>query len=486
MSKIDEIRSRKSKLHEKIARIHRQKKAVIDSVQNFVKKVQRKEITVAEYKETINFVYGSRGSSGWVDYYDKQIKYYTSLLNDCNRKLKLAGFSQFFAKTFFVGAILAVLILPFLFSDSLYGTITGFVSFEGTNNKTNESIEYNGSLEDTNISFDDKSTDDVFEFSKVDLNFNEIVELFDFNTELSFAEGFSISIDGPQKVLLSLPKEIEFFDSKRVKAYSVNDKDFLNDFKLIDSDDNRKYESVEISLLKDDTIIIIIEITEAEHLDSDRGFISDIFDEVYSLDGVWSETINGGEYVRVVFERPLDSSRDITVYPRIISGNPVVEVYEKDGDEIIASFDSLNDNEYNRVYLNDLIGEQDTFDLLVLNGDVEFDHIIDPIQEWFEECDSIDVEWTVDGWNAGGGTCTATNGASETMTRTTDLTGRTNAYLNFSWEVNKIDSGEFLTVYAGTSVATLQQVFQIQGDGGTQSGQQLVDISSYISSSTSI
>ena len=57
---------------------------------------------------------------------------------------------------------------------------------------------------------------------------------------------------------------------------------------------------------------------------------------------------------------------------------PRIEIYEVNGSEVIASFDNLVYNRYNKVYLTNLVGEQDVFDLLILNGSIEFDHIIDP------------------------------------------------------------------------------------------------------------
>lgn len=60
----------------------------------------------------------------------------------------------------------------------------------------------------------------------------------------------------------------------------------------------------------------LIYIVKAEHLDSNRTFISDIYDSVKSLDGNWSETINDSEYVRVTFEQVLDNTKDITIYAR--------------------------------------------------------------------------------------------------------------------------------------------------------------------------
>ena len=58
----------------------------------------------------------------------------------------------------------------------------------------------------------------------------------------------------------------------------------------------------------------IIEITKAEHLDSDREFIEDIYDSVRAKDDNWTASIPAGHYVRVVFEENLTKDRDITIY----------------------------------------------------------------------------------------------------------------------------------------------------------------------------
>jgi len=60
----------------------------------------------------------------------------------------------------------------------------------------------------------------------------------------------------------------------------------------------------------------IIYITAAEHLDSDYTFIEDVYDYVATKDGNFSPVILDGEYVRVSFEVPLDSSKDITIFAR--------------------------------------------------------------------------------------------------------------------------------------------------------------------------
>ncbi|MBW2980813.1 hypothetical protein KY360_05345 [Candidatus Woesearchaeota archaeon] len=125
-------------------------------------------------------------------------------------------------------------------------------------------------------------------------------------------------------------------------------------------------------------------ITKAIHLDENQNLISDIYDEVYQLDNVWSEPIYENEYVRVTFEEELDSSKDITLYARNNQGlNTNVEVYYFNSTEKITEFPVITDEDYYKIYLTDMQGSQDTFDLKIVNTDsetayLEFEHIIDP------------------------------------------------------------------------------------------------------------
>ncbi|MFA5764331.1 MAG: LamG-like jellyroll fold domain-containing protein, partial [archaeon] len=129
----------------------------------------------------------------------------------------------------------------------------------------------------------------------------------------------------------------------------------------------------------------IIVIIKAEHLNSSRYFISDIYEEVKTFDDIWSETIPNGDYVRVTFEKNLTNEKDITLYPRIISGTPIIEVYEINESILIAEFNPVNSNRYNKIYLTNLLGEQDTFDLKIVGGSIEFDHIFDPSYNWIKD-----------------------------------------------------------------------------------------------------
>ncbi|HEX7032956.1 MAG TPA: YncE family protein, partial [Nitrososphaera sp.] len=122
----------------------------------------------------------------------------------------------------------------------------------------------------------------------------------------------------------------------------------------------------------------VVEILSASHLDSNKMVIADITEESRKLDGLWSEEVSEGQYVRVTFEQNLTSARDISLYVRVVSGEPRIEIYEKDGTEIIAGFANLDSDAYNKVFLTNLQGSQDTFDLKILDGSVEFDQIVDP------------------------------------------------------------------------------------------------------------
>ncbi|MBR9693441.1 LamG domain-containing protein, partial [Candidatus Woesearchaeota archaeon] len=117
-------------------------------------------------------------------------------------------------------------------------------------------------------------------------------------------------------------------------------------------------------------------ITTAQHLDENRSFIEDIYTEVESRDGVWKE-IPANNYVRVTFETELQSFNDITIYARSSSSGRV-EVYEKNGTEKLADFGVISEDRKYRILLTNLTGNQDTFDLRVVGGSVEFDYIVDP------------------------------------------------------------------------------------------------------------
>ncbi|MFA5173930.1 MAG: LamG-like jellyroll fold domain-containing protein [Candidatus Pacearchaeota archaeon] len=136
--------------------------------------------------------------------------------------------------------------------------------------------------------------------------------------------------------------------------------------------------------LSEQTFEWIIEISNAEHLDSNKEFISDIYEQVKEQDDIWSEQINNNEYVRVRFRQALDNTRDITIYARKTgsdeSEKSTIEVYSENGNNLIARFENINQENWYKIYLNNLPGGEsyDVFDLKII-GNVEFDYIVDPI-----------------------------------------------------------------------------------------------------------
>ena len=224
--------------------------------------------------------------------------------------------------------------------------------------------------EETNLSIEDKVEEVEIEYdtegppiveNEIDENRKEIMVY----SEVHYTEILAYTtIREASKDLIKLYRTT---DGIREPAEIINYAD-TNNNSLID-----KIEWI-VPSLSNETYELIIEISKAEHLNESREFISDIYEQVNDLDNIWSEPINNNEYVRVTFERNLTSDRDITLWPKVVSGTPKIEVYEKDGTEKIAEFTTINSNEYNKVLLTNLQSEsQDIFDLKIVSGSVEID-----------------------------------------------------------------------------------------------------------------
>ncbi len=188
-----------------------------------------------------------------------------------------------------------------------------------------------------------------------------------------------------KNILASISIEEITKDKRFIKIYSNKEKKYL-EFKALDTDNNEYLDSVEWNAPSSDDIFeIIIQITNAEHLDENKDLISNIYEQVKELDEIWSEPIYHNEFIRVSFEEKLDSTKDITLYAR----NPekeriIIEIYYYNTTQKIAEFPIIKKEGYYTIYLTELQGEHDTFDLKIksLNEKkdsyLEFDHIIDP------------------------------------------------------------------------------------------------------------
>ena len=185
------------------------------------------------------------------------------------------------------------------------------------------------------------------EFGEYEINYQTPAP---YAVEEDLEKGKRVKIIGPETIhyenvlsFTELDENLNVVDPSSVMIYWLEEDRYVPIETLEDTNSNGIYDYIEwiVPHLSTQTFDIIV-ITKAEHLDSDRNFISGIYEEVKALDDVWSEEISDGEYVRVTFEQELDSSRDITIYPRIVSGEPRIKVYEVNKTELIAEFTSLN------------------------------------------------------------------------------------------------------------------------------------------------
>jgi hypothetical protein len=161
----------------------------------------------------------------------------------------------------------------------------------------------------------------------------------------------------------------------QIKIYWVEEGMYVRyDAEDRDGDGLIDFVSWNVPHLSEQTFQIIL-ISKADHLNSSRGFIRDVYAEVGELDGVYKE-IPAEDFVRVTFERNLSFFNDITLYARSSGGS--VEVYESGKNDLIATFGKISEEGFYKIYLDELIGTQDTFDLKVVGGAVEFDYITDP------------------------------------------------------------------------------------------------------------
>jgi len=202
--------------------------------------------------------------------------------------------------------------------------------------------------------------------------------------------GKEIVVSGPDNlnytnILAYTFLEREVSGEKSIKLYwIVNGSKEETEFNAYDTDNNSLIDYVGwvVPHLSNQSYELVL-ITKAVHLDSNKTFIADVYDYVKSLDGNWT-SVGDGEYLRVTFEKNLTKENDITIYAR--GNNSAIEIYTEDNSSLIARFDNILEEDYYKVYLNNLNGSHKTFDLRVL-GQVDFDYVVDP---WVSGAFSLD------------------------------------------------------------------------------------------------
>ena len=143
-----------------------------------------------------------------------------------------------------------------------------------------------------------------------------------YSEEITFSEAHKeINVVGSEEIhyenilaFSNLSKEVS---EEKIRLYRTSDgiKEQTG-FIAYDNNNNELIDYIEwiVPSLSNQTYEIIL-ITKAQHLDSNRNFISDIYEEVKALDNNWSEQINDSEYVRVTFEKYLTKENLIGTNP---------------------------------------------------------------------------------------------------------------------------------------------------------------------------
>ncbi|MGH9909053.1 MAG: FG-GAP repeat domain-containing protein, partial [Nitrososphaerales archaeon] len=214
----------------------------------------------------------------------------------------------------------------------------------------------------------------------------------DYSTETKFQKNVTIAHDSTLhytdvRSYTDIPEYLSLHNTQFKLFWMINDTkvDVTHDLRFnvtfADTDNNNAIDRMEwnVPQLSEQQFTIegIIFITKAMHLDTNREFIEDVYPQVRVRDGNWTDPIPAQHYIRVEFEKSLNSTNDITIFAKSNSSG-IVEVYEVNGTERIASFGPISaDNKY-RVLLTNLTSTQNTFDLKIVGGNVEFDYIVDP------------------------------------------------------------------------------------------------------------
>ncbi|MFH1326856.1 MAG: hypothetical protein ABIH59_01885 [archaeon] len=171
----------------------------------------------------------------------------------------------------------------------------------------------------------------------------------------------------------NLPESLSARNPSRIKIYWIEQDTYVSPISIEDLDDNGIFDYIEwiVPSLSNQTFEIII--IGAEHLDSSRAFISDIYGKVNQTDNI-TYTIPENEYARAYFETTLTNENFIDVYIKE-AGPATIEVYEKDSEIIIGS---INVNREGVYYINlDFEGQQEVFDLKSSRREIIYDYIHD-------------------------------------------------------------------------------------------------------------
>ncbi len=232
------------------------------------------------------------------------------------------------------------------------------------------------------------------------------------------------------------PRIYHLIDGKRV---DITNKEKYN-VRFIDENNNSKYDRIEWNVPKlSEQEFEIIEISDALHLDENRNFIRDVYDKVKEKDDNWA-TINNSQYLRATFEENLTEDNDITIYARPLESSGSIDIYKKGENNIIASFDNIDNEKEYKTYLEGMTGSSKTFDLK-MSGDIELDYITDPTEDPMGNKGAISTTpgdtpfYTID---SNPQSCNLDRGESCTLTWRVNATGSEDTPWNFYGIIDSI------------------------------------------------
>lgn len=114
-----------------------------------------------------------------------------------------------------------------------------------------------------------------------------------------------------------------------------------------------------------------VNISDAEHLNTTRLNISNIFASVNASDATWSPNIKDREWVRVTFQEDLNNESIVEIVVRNTDlTNTSIEIYEKDKNQMVGRFGIINNNVTVNLFtrLLFLIGSTNIFDFKIVNN----------------------------------------------------------------------------------------------------------------------
>ncbi|MFA5877790.1 MAG: hypothetical protein WC845_00200 [Candidatus Staskawiczbacteria bacterium] len=206
-------------------------------------------------------------------------------------------------------------------------------------------------------------------------------------TEQDTEEGKLVTVSSPEQeqqytnvlAFTTIPEIFKVGEESKIKIKWQNNGNQDVQFNAYDLDNDGKLDYVEWTVPHlSDQIFEIIFISKAFRLDQDRNILEDIYEQVQTQDNSWV-ALENSQYVRVTFENILDNTRDITLYAKAtIPGQAaIIEVYAENSDQLITTFESIDQENTYTVYLTNLQTPTDVFDLKII-GNIDIDYIVDP------------------------------------------------------------------------------------------------------------